>query len=123
MNLLPQFGFFELMVVAIVALIVVGPRDLPGLMRSAGRMAAQARRMAAEFTSAFEQMAREAEIDELRQEVDAIKRDNVFAETKRDIDAAMKPADEAVRDEALEVKDALAKPVETDHGDDDRGRS
>ena len=58
MSLLPQFGFFELVVVAIIALVVVGPRDLPKLMRMAGRMAGQARKMAGEFRAAFDQMAR-----------------------------------------------------------------
>lgn len=110
MNLLPQFGFFELMVVAIVALVVVGPKDLPRLMRTAGRMAGKARRMAAEFVSAFEQMARETEIDEMRREIDALKKNNVFSETKRELDESVKPIDDAMRDEALEVKDALDKP-------------
>ncbi|MEX0645393.1 MAG: Sec-independent protein translocase protein TatB, partial [Parvularculaceae bacterium] len=67
MNLVPQFGFFELVVVAVIALVVIGPRDLPKMMRIAGKAFAQARRMAGEFTAAFHQMAREAEMEEMRQ--------------------------------------------------------
>ncbi|MFQ5563436.1 MAG: Sec-independent protein translocase protein TatB [Parvularculaceae bacterium] len=117
MNLLPQFGFFELMVVAVIALVAVGPKDLPRLMRTAGQLVGKARRMAGEFVSAFEQMARETEMDEMRREIETLKKDNVFAETKREIDEAVKPIDEAVRDEAHEVKDALDRPVDESEPD------
>lgn len=101
MNLSPQFGFFELIVVAIVALIVVGPRDLPRLMREAGRWAGKARRMAQDFRNAFDQMARESEMEEMRREIDALKRSNPVADAGRALDEAMKPvrsqADELTR--------------------------
>jgi len=111
MNLLPQFGFFELIIVAVVILVVVGPQDLPKLMRAAGKMMAQVRRMGAEFTDAFNEMARETEMQEMRKEIDAIKNDNVFAETKRSIEEAVKPVEDAVREEAGELRDAAAKPA------------
>jgi len=111
MNLLPQFGFFELMLIAVIALVVVGPKDLPKLMRSAGQMVARARRMAGEFTAAFDQMARETEMEEMRQEIEALKKDNIFADAKRSIDEAMAPIEKDLRDEVNEVKDAMAKPA------------
>ncbi len=111
MNLMPQVGFFEIVVIAIIALIVVGPKDLPRLMRMAGKTAAQARRMASEFTSAFNQMARESDMEDMRREIDALKRNNVFAETKRSIDDAMRPVAAAVREETAELRDAATKPV------------
>ncbi len=106
MNLVPQFGFLELILIAVVALIVVGPRDLPRLMRQAGRMAAKARSMAAEFTAAFDQMARETEMEELRKEIDALKRDNVVAKAKSELEDAVKPIDEELRKEADAVEAA-----------------
>jgi sec-independent protein translocase protein TatB len=106
MNLSPQFGFFELVVVAIVALIVVGPRELPKLMRMAGQAAAKARRMANEFRSAFDQMARESEMEEMRKEIDSLKRHNALAEAKREFDAAAKPVSIALREGADDPKDA-----------------
>ncbi len=112
MNLLPQFGFFELMLIAVIALVVVGPKDLPKLMRSAGQMVAKARRMAGEFTAAFDQMARETEMEEMRQEIEALKKDNIFADAKRSVDEAMAPIDKELRDEANEVKDAMTTPVD-----------
>ena len=118
MNLLPQFGFFELMLIAVIALVVVGPKDLPKLMRSAGQMVAKARRMAGEFTAAFDQMARETEMEEMRQEIEALKKENVFAETKRAVDEAVAPIEKELRDEANEVKDAMSKPVRDLPADD-----
>ncbi len=105
MSLVPQFGFLELMLIAIIALIVVGPKDLPKLMRSAGQLVAKARRMAGEFTSAFDQMAREME--ELRKEIDDLKKDNVFTKTKRELDESLDPLTKDIRNEVSEVNKAV----------------
>lgn len=108
MNLLPGIGFFEIVVVAIVALVVVGPKDLPRLMRLAGRTLAQARRMASEFTAAFNQMAREGEMEEMRKEIDALKRNNVLSETRRSIEDAVRPVEKAVHDEVSDIRGAAS---------------
>lgn len=109
MNLMPEVGFLEIVVVAVIALIVVGPKDLPHLMRMAGRMAAQARRMAAEFTAAFNQMARESEMDEMRKEIESLKRNNVVAETKKSIDDVMRPMKDQVLSEAADIREVATK--------------
>lgn len=115
MNLVPQFGFLELILIAVIALIVVGPRDLPRMMRQAGRMVAKAKSMASEFTAAFDQMARETEMEELRKEIDALKRDNVVAQAKRELDETVKPINEDLRKEAAALKDDQAsKPAAED---------
>ena len=103
MSLLPQFGFVELMVVAIVALIVIGPRELPGLMRNLGRMLGNARRMAGEFTSAFDEMARDVEMEELRQEMEALKRENPLSEAKAMMDDEASMVNEALDEEVSQV--------------------
>ena len=90
MSLLPQVGFLELMVLAVIALVVVGPKDLPKLMRGLGRATAQLRKMADEFRGAFDQMAREAEVEELRREIDALKSQNPV----REVQAAFEEAGE-----------------------------
>lgn len=108
MSLLPQFGFIELLVVAVVALIVVGPKDLPVLLRKCGQMMAQAKRMAGEFTSAFDQMARDAEMDELREEMEALKNANPISEIKDEVDLAFKPVGQAVK-ETMDEGQALHK--------------
>ncbi len=107
MNLLPQFGFFELVLVAVVALIVVGPKDLPKLMRSAGRLVAKARSLAGEFTAAFDQMAREAEMEDLRKEIEELKKNNPVADAKRAMDEAVAPIEKEMREEARNIDKAV----------------
>ncbi len=97
------------MVIAVVALIVVGPKDLPKLMRSAGQFVAKARRMAGEFTSAFDQMARETEMDELRQEIEALKKDNVFTKTKQELDDSLAPLKDELGKETGAMTEAIDK--------------
>lgn len=72
--MLPEIGASELLVIAIVALIVVGPKDLPLLLRKLGQFTARLRGMAAEFRASFDEMARQSELDELRREVEAMRR-------------------------------------------------
>lgn len=64
----------ELLIAAIVALIVVGPKDLPVLLRKFGQFMAKLRGMAAEFRASFDEMARQSELDELRREVEALRK-------------------------------------------------
>lgn len=64
----------ELMIAAVVALVVVGPKDLPILLRRFGQFMAKLRGMAAEFRASFDEMARQSELDDLRKEVEALRR-------------------------------------------------
>jgi sec-independent protein translocase protein TatB len=59
-------GGGELLVIGIVALIVIGPKELPGLLRTAGNAMGKVRRMAAEFRGQFDEAMREAEIDQAK---------------------------------------------------------
>jgi sec-independent protein translocase protein TatB len=72
--MLPEVGGLELLVIAVVALIVVGPKDLPMLLRKFGLFMAKVRGMASEFRASFDEMARQSELDELRKEVEAMRR-------------------------------------------------
>jgi sec-independent protein translocase protein TatB len=72
--MLPEVGGLELLVIAVVALIVVGPKDLPMLLRKFGQFMAKVRGMASEFRASFDEMARQSELDELRKEVEAMRR-------------------------------------------------
>ena len=134
MSLVPSLGAPELLLVAIVALLVVGPKDLPKLMRSVAGFVRKAREMAAEFTAGFEQMAREAEMEEMRAEIDRLRRENPVAEAKAAVKTALDPVEdissEARRagasasplDPTLENPNAkpAALPAD-DAGDDDLG--
>jgi sec-independent protein translocase protein TatB len=67
--MLLDFGWSELMLIGFVALIVIGPKDLPKALRVAGFWVRKARTLSREFQSSIEQMVREAELDEVRQEL------------------------------------------------------
>lgn len=72
----PGIGGMEWVVIGVVALVVVGPERLPGLLRELGKWVAKARNMANEFRASFDDMARQSELDELRKEVEALRTGN-----------------------------------------------
>ncbi|MDV6329644.1 Sec-independent protein translocase protein TatB [Asticcacaulis sp. 201] len=71
--MVPGIGGGELILIAVVALVVVGPKDLPKLLRQLGRFVGKMRRMADDFRTSFDDMARQSELDDLRKEVDALR--------------------------------------------------
>jgi sec-independent protein translocase protein TatB len=74
------FSWTHILILLAVALVVVGPKDLPRLMHMAGKWAGKARAMANEFRKSFDEMARQAELDELRKEIDDLKKNNPITE-------------------------------------------
>ena len=105
--MLPQFGLTEFLFIAVVMLIVVGPKDLPLMMRKLGQFVAKARGMAREFQSAFDDIARQAELDELRQEIEDLKRDNALTAAVDDLKAVEDDINESVMREEAEMKAAV----------------
>lgn len=63
-----DIGWSELLIIGIVALIVIGPKELPVVLRTVGQWMTKVRRMAAEFQSQFHEAMREAELAEMRKE-------------------------------------------------------
>jgi len=61
----------ELLVIAIVALVVIGPKELPGLLRSWGKWMAQMRGMASEFRGHVDEMVRQSELDEVKKQLES----------------------------------------------------
>lgn len=86
----PGIGGMEYVVIAIVALLVVGPERLPMLLRKVGQMVAKARNMANEFRASFDEMARQSELDDLRKEVEALRTHQGVHALGADADAAFK---------------------------------
>jgi sec-independent protein translocase protein TatB len=72
--MLPSLGFNEILILGVLALVVIGPKDLPLMLRKLGRWTAKLRGMAQEFRTGFDELARQAELDELKKEVDALRR-------------------------------------------------
>ncbi len=65
-------GWSELVVIGIVALIVIGPKELPTVLRTIGQYMTKIRRMASEFQGQFQEAMREAEMEELKKNVDSL---------------------------------------------------
>ena len=65
-----DIGWGELVVIGVVALIVIGPKELPTVLRTVGQWMSKIRRMAAEFQGQFQEAMREAEMADLKKQVD-----------------------------------------------------
>jgi sec-independent protein translocase protein TatB len=81
-----DFSWSELAVIAAVALVVIGPKDLPRVMRVAGFWVRKARTVAHEFQQSLDQMIRESELEEVRKQVEQVSRFNIEAEIKKHVD-------------------------------------
>lgn len=90
-----DFAWNEILLIGVVALVVVGPKDLPMVLRTAGRWAGRARSMAREFRAQVDQAIRDAELDELRKSVNEVGRMNPLAELESSIQVS-KPAETTV---------------------------
>src|ERR1700680_716374 len=101
----PEGRILDFLIVGAVALVVVGPKALPILMRKVGQFLAKMRAMAAEFRASFDELARQSELDELRREVEAMR-------AGRPLEAAIAsdPATQSVLDDIhAGLKDAGAQ--------------
>lgn len=96
--MIPQIGLAEMLVLALLAIIVVGPKDLPKVMRTIGQFMAKIRAMGQEFKDAFDDMGAEEEMAELRREIDELKNmgkmsnlsDEAFEEDMRALDEELR---------------------------------
>ena len=100
-----DFAWSELMVIGVVTLVVVGPKDLPFVLRTAGRWMGKARAMAREFQNNVDDMIREAELHEVHKQIADMSKINPLAgiETSFDINPYPAPsiADPAIADPAI----------------------
>ena len=68
-----DIGWSEILLIAVVAIVVIGPKDLPDALRTVGGMITKLRRMAGEFQGQFQQALREANLEDVKKEFDAIR--------------------------------------------------
>ena len=117
--MIPQIGFAEMLVLALLAIIVVGPRDLPKLMRGSGKFMAQVRSMGQEFKNAFDDMAAEDEMAELRREIEELKKLGEMPNLEADIfDDEMRELDVELREGTrLSSPKAPSKPEPKESSD------
>jgi sec-independent protein translocase protein TatB len=71
-----EIGWSEILVIALILIIVVGPKELPGMLRSFGKMATRVRSMANEFKGQFDQAMREAELEDVTKGINEVRKLN-----------------------------------------------
>src|ERR1700744_4636982 len=81
-----DFAWSELALIAVIALVVIGPKDLPRVMRVVGKYVRQARAIAREFQGSVDQMMREAELDDMKKQIDRATNFNINDEIRRTVD-------------------------------------
>jgi sec-independent protein translocase protein TatB len=111
-----DISWTELLVIAMVAIIVVGPKDLPRALRAVGRWTGKAKRMARDFQNQFNEALREAELDTIKKEVESVGKIDPMADMRkevREIEAGLKSATKAPSKPA---EDAEMKEIATDTG-------
>ena len=81
-----DLAWSEIALIAVVALVVIGPKDLPEAVRGVARGVQKLRRMAGEFRSQADELVREANLDELRQQIQDIRNFNMRDEIERAVD-------------------------------------
>ena len=119
-----DLGWSELAVVALVALIVVGPRELPEVLRTVGKWVRKARSMAREFQASVDDMVREAELDEARKTMEAARHLDVGKEIENSIDPTGSVKEEVAELDAAARRAAKGEdevPPEFRDLDDDAG--
>src|SRR5262245_43234391 len=115
-----DIGWSEMLVIAIVLIVVVGPKDLPRMLRTFGKTTAKLRAMAGDFQKQFNDALREAELEDLKKSVDELRGLNPASEIKKQLnpfekaaqdvrsglDSALKPSSSAVVPAATEAHPA-----------------
>jgi sec-independent protein translocase protein TatB len=81
-----DIGWSELLVIAVVAIVVVGPKDLPPLMRTFGKYAGKLRRAASDFQRQFEDAMRETEMEEVKKAIESVRDETSSIDLKASID-------------------------------------
>jgi sec-independent protein translocase protein TatB len=81
-----DFAWSELAVIAVVALVVIGPKDLPRTLRTVGSWVRRARAVAREFQSSLDQMVREADLDDAKKQIDKMTSLDLKSEMTRAVD-------------------------------------
>ena len=92
-----DIGWSEFVVIAVVALIAIGPKELPGVLRMVGQWMGKARKMAAEFQGQFQEAMREAEMADLKKSFDEVKEaatgftsGNLMSSLEKDVSNALR---------------------------------
>ena len=104
-----DIGWSELLVIAVVALVAIGPKELPTVLRTLGQWMTKLRRMASEFQNQFHEAMREAEMADLKKEVDSL---TSTAQSYANFDPVSEVRKE-FESTQQQIESAIGKPPET----------
>ena len=111
-----DISWSEFLVIGVVALIVIGPKELPGVLRTLGQYTRKVRRMASEFQGQFQEAMREAEMADLKKEVDAmasdIKNFDPLKDVRGDVEAMGKDIESSLKTEPAKTTESAAPKTE-----------
>jgi sec-independent protein translocase protein TatB len=100
-----DIGWSELLLIGIVALIVIGPKELPGALRTLGQWTSKLRRMASEFQGQFHEAMREAEMADLKKQVDDLTSDarsytsfDPIGDVRKEVESTQRQIESALSD-------------------------
>jgi sec-independent protein translocase protein TatB len=112
-----DIGWTELLVIAVVAIVVVGPKDLPRALRYVGQWTGRMKRMARDFQNQFNEAIREAELENVKKDIEEIGKIDPLADARKDmaaIEASLKADPEKKPDTKTDGAAAPATaPAET----------
>jgi len=99
-----DIGAAEVMVIAVVAILVIGPKDLPRMLKTIGHYVSKLRSMAREFQHQFEEAARDTGLDDVKQSISSVQEFSPSNQAKKVFDK--------ITDEVDDIKSEVEKPVE-----------
>jgi sec-independent protein translocase protein TatB len=113
-----DIGWSEFVLIAVVALIAIGPKELPGVLRTVGQWMGKARKMAAEFQSQFQEAMREAEMadlkksfDEVREAASGFSKGNLLTSLQKDVTDSLRIDDGPTETSATPAVEAPVTPA------------
>ena len=127
-----DIGWTEITVILVIAIIVIGPKDLPKVLRTVGQWVAKAKAMTRDFRGHVDEMIRETEIDEVKKQIDSIDKFDANSALENTIDAdgdireafdfddsnTIDPNDQSQNEGSIDKNIELSKPIGEDTGRD-----
>ena len=112
-----DIGWGELLLIGVVALIVIGPKELPGTLRTLGQWMGKLRRMASEFQGQFQEAMREAELADLKKQVDDMTSQaqsyanfDPVSEVRKEFESTQQQIESAITDKPQSGSSAALEP-------------
>lgn len=112
-----DFGWSEMAIIVLLALVVIGPKDLPRVLRTLGQFMRKARSLSREFQSGLNDVMREAELDEARKAIEGTRAGQLDREIRKaldpdgEVDKELRDLDREARDSKTSAKTSAKAPA------------